>query len=575
MAIVENTSSEIGDVIKIISEVPIIGLITLQDFYDSTIGETADKYFEKKFRYSIDGINYSDWVLLTPLNIQSVEVTPTDIFYIEYSYKRVGVDPSGTLTFTSNSLVAEQTTIECGNIYKDSIFAQFFPCYDIGVIRWCLNVTEKLYKPGIVAKYIERGRAGNLNREDEDYLAFWRAISCLFAIIVNYARVFENFTSYSKVLKEYIKQKGLYFCNDEEIEDLLFLMKNFYSEISLRGGQGIIKRKSDIKQIDGELLRLICIKECNEFLFTLTEPWKLGWCIGNSSPMYKGTYFQNQLIKGYEKTKNVEDLSKYPLINKEYIHHYGENQESESLSESISESFSQSESYSESCLTLDYKEEVILIDNVPFGNIAGIGVDKDFDKTKAIFINSKLDYEITFLIKQCYDISSSTSITFGCKCFDIDGNQIDLIQINNGIANNYFFTNKRLNKSNEYYFIRGIIYSKEQTLLTNIVDYILNIGYGINLQFPNNPKICSIIPYLILDNSLYIDASVKSNSTFIYDFKVRLLRTTYSTGFIQLNNFIQTWIRNNNISYSQQEIEDIMREYLIPYDSALKINILN
>lgn len=72
------------------------------------------------------------------------------------------------------------------------------------------------------------------------------------------------------------------------------------------------------KQYNGEYLRLICFNsECDEFIYSNVSDIHIGWCLGNSSPTYRGLRPQlNQsLIKAYEKQESVQDLTKYPLIN--------------------------------------------------------------------------------------------------------------------------------------------------------------------------------------------------------------------------------------------------------------------
>ena len=63
MAVIENRSNEFGDIIRIKTEVPVIGLLFLDTFTDSTVGETPSEYFTKQFRYSNDaGMNFTDWM---------------------------------------------------------------------------------------------------------------------------------------------------------------------------------------------------------------------------------------------------------------------------------------------------------------------------------------------------------------------------------------------------------------------------------------------------------------------------------------------------------------------------------
>ena len=125
-----------------------------------------------------------------------------------------------------------------------------------------------------------------------------------------------------------------------------------------------------------------------------------------------------------------------------------------------------------------------------------------------------------------------------------------------------------MNKNDKFYQIRGYIYSQTQSVITGAESQI-NIGFGNHLRFPNN-DICKIIPVVIADNEL----ETNSSSTLIHDFKVRPLRTDYSTGFISASNFIQMWAKNNNGTLDDEKVEQVIRRYLIPYNNTIKHNWL-
>jgi hypothetical protein len=56
-----------------------------------------------------------------------------------------------------------------------------------------------------------------------------------------------------------------------------------------------------------------------EFIFALLKSEETGWCIGKSSPCWNNTENMVNVIKGYEYTKEVKSLSKYPLLNSSFI----------------------------------------------------------------------------------------------------------------------------------------------------------------------------------------------------------------------------------------------------------------
>jgi hypothetical protein len=71
MIINDNTLTEIGDAI-FFESTPIWGFVRqYTGFTENVDGITADRFFEKEFRYSYNGgITYSDWKTLNNTNLQ-------------------------------------------------------------------------------------------------------------------------------------------------------------------------------------------------------------------------------------------------------------------------------------------------------------------------------------------------------------------------------------------------------------------------------------------------------------------------------------------------------------------------
>lgn len=560
MAIILNTSSEIGDVMIIKTETPILGLLYLSSFTDTVIGETASKYFTKVFRYSVDGgITYSDWMNLTNDNIEGIETSPTHAFLVEYRYQRSGTDTSGTLEFDDVTLNGIYEAISDPDVYSNSIFAQFVDFWGLCVLNWSLNVLEKIYR-GIVPKYIERGETENVGWADRDFLDFWRSITHFFAIIVCYIRSFENIESNKPLLLEYLRNHDLYVCEETSLVDLIYLMNNLFDEIRQRGTMQIAIKKSEdeseesdssisdsslsdsssslftssSKQVNGELLRLICYQSTDEFIFCPIN--NIGWILNSSSPLYKGTNFAYNAIKGYELSQNFVDLTKYPINNLSYC----------------------------SIKSTD-KGNSLSIDNIPNGSSIGMKLNS-FNNKYGIVVDLGIDYEITFWIKQ---ISVEETLTLACKTFDENGNQVNLQSIITGTNENTFFSEQKLNISDQWYFVRGIIYNKDTSLLTSD-QAKLNLGYGQNLRFNNLIDIVYLIPELYIENNT---GSI-SNEVYIWDFKIRPLKYDFGVGFIGLQNLIVTWMKNNSGKYTDDQVTEITRRKLIPYNFALVNNFI-
>ncbi len=126
MAIVENKVTEEGDVLVIKTEYPVVGLVSLTQFVDTTVNEDTENYFSKQFRYSLDGgVTYSDWTELNLENIQSIEITKYDTFVIEYKYIRVGDESSVELEFDDILVSGEEEDLPYP-VYDKTYFKQFF-----------------------------------------------------------------------------------------------------------------------------------------------------------------------------------------------------------------------------------------------------------------------------------------------------------------------------------------------------------------------------------------------------------------------------------------------------------------
>ena len=297
MAVIENVSTEAGDVLLIKPETPIVGLISLYQFVDTTSNESITDYFEKQFRYSIDGgLTFGSWMDLSLINISNVDVTQYDQFVIEYQYTRVGTTPAVDLSF-EDILVSGTIGALPYPIFKDTVFHKFFEINDINVYGWALNVLEKLYRNGLILPdYMKRGE-NNSNLEDEDFIVFWNSITHYFAVIVYFARQFEHIESTELMLIEFIKNKDLAFTEGNDLEDLLYLYHNYVDEYRKRGTAKILEKKTDNGTIDGELVRLINYKRGDELFFCELRNTDTGWCIGKSSPMWYGTENVGNMIK--------------------------------------------------------------------------------------------------------------------------------------------------------------------------------------------------------------------------------------------------------------------------------------
>jgi len=575
MSIVENRATELGDIILIKAQVPIVGLVLLSSFVDSTVNETQTKFFKKEFRYSLDGINYTTWIELTNPNIASIQLVSTDIFYIEYRYRRVGLDSSNPpLEFNQVEITGEYSTVECGDAFKNSIFSQFLTCTDVCVLSWMINVLEKLYKKGILPEYIIRDKGNNQFSEDRDFLDLWRSITQYFAYIVCYARKWElsSVTGNYGLLQEYLQNQTFILCGGEAVEDLLYIMNNTYDEMRHRGTNKILDIKGPNVSVDGEFHRLFChLNKCTDWYFTSTDNYKVGWVIDSASPLYKGNYSDRGLTKAYENSRDVVDLLSYPLEKEEYI---GIQSDLTNEGEFIT---------------------VASIKGVPAGEVSGIG---GLNTDKLIKVGSKFSYEISFWVK----MNENTALTVSLDLYNKDKNLYNPPPT----KSTYFDTSKSLFidkvktcREDKWYKVRCILYRQRKKVLPGELfeDYLLSgvnaglplghynsttIPYDLedklevmesaNMTLTLSDKVCYIQPNIILDNS---EGSVVSGEMKLYDIKVRHLSTDYSTGFEESSSLIKSSVENFNLKYTNIRARALVREFLIPYNSELLLDFVS
>lgn len=277
-----------GNSLIIEANTPIVGLINLLDFVDTTIGEDVNNSFYKTFRVSIDGgLSWTAWDLLLKEKLEAIQVEPEEIFLIQYKYEKSG-DDTTELAFKNITLYAEKLSVSCPVEYQNSTFAQFFSCDDPNLLGWAVNVTAKMYRQGVIPKYLERGaQAGDEgSKDDDDYLAFWGTVATYFATVVNYGRTFLDFANQPLLLGKFIRQYDLRVCDYEDVTKMRDYMSRSMEILQKRGTLGIL---------NDEFLQMICYKEGDELLFKTVDQNKTGWYLNKTSPLYKKVRDNNKM----------------------------------------------------------------------------------------------------------------------------------------------------------------------------------------------------------------------------------------------------------------------------------------
>lgn len=546
----DNTLNKIGDVLLIDVLPKITGKILITDFSDDIEGVTASRTVRKEFRVSSDRIFWNDWKELNADNLSSEEYSVDNSLLIQLRYTRNGTDDSGIIKFNSIDFIGTREEIKINSPTTDaSIFSDIINTPEIKNLE--NNLFKKLYFRGIVPEYITRG--DNVDeKEDEDYIDLFSSVAKFYSMIISFSKRFENFYNDFDLMREQVRQGGIYF--DESnitLEELQYLSKNFYDQIRQRGTEMIFKRKGyplpngSVLQIDGEFIRLIRNKSNDELLYENIPLERMGWCLGKSSPMYRGTSNSENLNKTKESTKDFQNLSNFALFS--------------------------NGNASYAIKTYDGKRVLNL--KSASGGKAGLGRQNENGNVSEhlCVVDSKLDYEITFAFRIIGNPGQGSVLTFGVEGFDSLKNKLnDSFVTPNGFSvSETFFTTDVSNKKNSvWYYVRGIIhaYSTE-----NIEESLTNMGIGTNLYF-NNPFVKYISPNIQITSSSNFEIN-------IWDYKIRpLVRGTniqplkngivnsHSLGFIQNSNMFYSYVRNNNNNLSHNEITDIINEYLLPYN---------
>lgn len=508
----------IGDKLIVNVHIKAVGVVSALTFNDSILGITTDRYISREFRISTDDIFYSEWLNLNPENLLAESgkiedgvsgiLTDHEII-IQVRYTRLGVDTTGAVEFVNINFNGTFSEYEFKNPTVDnSIFKNVIGENETRSFE--LNIFKKLYFRGIVPQYITRGENQD-NKEDKDYISLSRAISKFFAMFIKFFKGYEKFDTNIELLREYLRQMGMYF--DESnitLEELQYLANNFYDEIRKRGTNMIFKYKGDfltnnsIVPVDGEFIRLLRNKKNDELLYDNIPMKSIGWNMMNSSPMYRGTPDGGN----FNKTKN--DIKEFSLS----------------------------------------KFQTFTSD--------------------AYKVDANIDYEISFQFK----VDNGTNIdmiNFGVEGYDTLNNKLsDSFVTPNGasITNNFIVEPLSKFVNETWYTVRGIIHAYSTA---NVEEIYTNIGMGNNLYF-NNKFVKYIRPKIILQTSgsAVVDVKDYKIKPLIFGSNILPLKNgkevSNSMGFIQAPKIFYMYVKNNNNSLSEVEITDIIEKYLLPYN---------
>lgn len=548
----DNFLSNIGDVLIVKVNPQISGIVSFSGYSDIIIGETETRSLHREFRISSNMLFWSDWLELNDSNLSINQYTTENSLYIEVRYTRTGTDETGVIEFQDIQFIGSREEIQfIAPTITSSIFSNIIGSTLLSSIE--SNIFKKLYYRGIMPKYITRADNSDEN-EDKDFIDLFFSVSRFFSMFICFFKRFENFKEDFDLMREQIRQYGIYF--DESnitLEELQYLAQNIYDEIRKRGTEMIFKRNGDILTngnevaINGEFIRLLRSKRSDELLYEKISLCKIGWCLDSSSPLYRGTAQAENLNKTKENTQDFVKLSDFVFNN---------------IGDSIS-------------ILLNTEDKNVLNLSCKDG-VCGLGrVNETQDVDDKVYVaDSRMDYEITFAFKVVSGLSSDVQLLFGVEGFDVMKNKLTdaFVTPNGDTISEIFFEKELLNlRTDCWYYVRGIIHAYSSS---NVDEELTNLGFGTNLHF-NNSFVKYILPKIQL-----ISNGVTSEVN-IWDYKIRpLVRGTnilplkdgsinsHSLGFIQGSTIFYTYVRNNNNSQSKEDITNIIEKYLYPFDAT-------
>lgn len=534
--IIDNRSTESGDVLLIETDVPVLGIAFLSGFLDSTEGEDSNLYFVKKFRYSVNlGKTYTDWIPLTAENLQNLSFGEKDWVTFNYAYQHVGLD--GPLYFNWVQLDG-QLTPGSDVIYKKTDFSQFFDVNDVNVLRWAFNVLEKLYVQGVLPKYIKRDYTEN----SKDFISYWLSITHMFALIVYMSRQFLNIPSNPILFSAFLESRGIVLTGNETLSQKEYLFSNYIDEYRKRGTKYIMSEygtSAEPTLIMGEFLRLIEYNKANEFLYFNLVRQDIGWCVGYSSPTWKNTSRIVNATKGYEFGDNTAelDVDKYPLVGNVTV---VEKEGKKWLKFPASDG--------ENGIKLSGSVETALMEG------------------KIFRIAPALAYEISFRVMG--EGEGDDNLQFGVQGYDENYSQVNFKRLDDQSVNwNSFFAPPQppavcILKENTTYWFRAIIMGAATRSTP-----------GAKLNFLNGEPLIQPVEVKYFSPVITQNYTAGCKTLYINDVKVKPFELPFTQGYIGVRNIVVSYFYNLS-GRSEAYVKRFIQQYLLSYKDVFVSDIL-
>ena len=185
MAVNGSITNENGDSILISLQESYKNVVEVLGYSDETIGETTSSYYNKSFRWGINGVTYSDWIPLSNESLEGLLLSPINPFWVEYKYEHVG---DNTLEFKS---IALEIVTDNGVICK----IPQIDCCDSDSKSGAQNLVVDCCSP--------QWNPYDLSRASQMYNQLSSVASNLFGFCVKYFKTASDQRSRDVILKEY------------------------------------------------------------------------------------------------------------------------------------------------------------------------------------------------------------------------------------------------------------------------------------------------------------------------------------------------------------------------------------
>ena len=106
--------------------------------------------------------------------------------------------------------------------------------------------------------------------------------------------------------------------------------------------------------------------------------------------------------------------------------------------------------------------------------------------------------------------------------------------------------------------MRMVLYSSNEPLHTGLQPETSHAG-GTNLIMKKGTA------------KLFVNLICTQTCMLVYDFKIKPLRTPFSTCFLQSNGLLEIWRKNNRKDMTAAQINALTQQFLVPYDTSTSV----